>query len=235
MNARAHIAGALLAGLLGQAAMAQESALRPGRDAELRIGAGVDYRPFSKPVAPLLNRNLRVLGELEWRADENATRTKMVNLSGAARYKVSDLLRLGAEYRHSFRGPDRRNVGRTELNARLSTSHGRTDLKYTVSFQRYSTPLKLDRNLLRNKLAVEHDFRKFKLDPELSVEVFTALHYTGNRYIGLRYELGSEVDLDDKKQKTLEMAVRYDRETNIPEPVRRWMLVLAVKGSFKKK
>ena len=116
MNARTHIAVALLAGLLGQAAMAQESALRPGRDAELRIGVGADYRPFNKPVAPLLNRNLRVLGELEWRADENATRTKMVNLSGAARYKVSDLLRLGAEYRHSFRGPDRRNVGRMDLN-----------------------------------------------------------------------------------------------------------------------
>lgn len=235
MKAPLHIIGTVLAGLLCFTVQAQESGLRPERDTELRIGVGADYRPFSKPIAPLLNRNLRVLGELEWRADENATRTKMVNLSGGLRYKVSDLLRLGTEYRHSFRGPDRKNVGRMDLNARFSVTRGRTDLKYTVSFQRYNTPLKLDRNLLRNKLSVEHDIRKFKLDPVLSVETFTALHYTGNLFIGMRYELGTEMNLDDRKTKTLDVAVRYDRETNIPEPVHRWMLVMAVKGSFKKK
>jgi len=235
LNAPLHIASALLAGLLCMAAHAQESGLRPARDTELRIGVGAEYRPFSKPIAPLLNRNLRVLGDMEWRADENATRTKMVNLTGGLRYKVSDLLRLGTEYRHSFRGRDRKNVGRMEVNARLSATRGRTDLKYTASFQRYSTPLKLDRNLMRHKLSVEHDIRKFKLDPVLSVESFTALHYTGNLFIGMRYELGTEANLDDKKTKTLDVAVRYDRETNIPEPVQRWMLVVAVKGSFKKK
>lgn len=229
----------LLACLSCTSLAAQESPLRPVRDAELRISAGAEYKPFAKKSGEVherqFYRKFRLLGEVEWRAGENFSRTKMVNLTGGLRYKVNDFLRLGAEYRYSFRDRTRSNVQRLDLNARLQAKKDRTSLKYGIRWQHEFTPPGLDRTLLRNKLAIGYNIPKFKLDPEFSAEAFTALYYKGNRFTGMRYELGTEVALDKKKKGTLELAVRYDREMNVKEPDHRWMLVLAFQGSYKKK
>ena len=124
---------------------------------------------------------------------------------------------------------------RIDLNARLKLDKDRTGIKYSVSYQHEFTPPELDRTVLRNKLSIGYDIPKFKLDPEFSAEAFTALYHKGDRFIGMRYELGTEVALDKKKKGTLELAVRYDRETNVKEPVHCWMVVLAFQGSYKKK
>ena len=229
-----------MAGLLCLSAAAQEPpTLQPTQDGELRIGFGAEYKPFAKasdqPYERQFYRKFRLLGEVEWRANENFVQSKMLNVTGGLRYKLTDFLRLGAEYRYSFRDRYHSNVQRLGLSARFQQKKDRTEVGYTLSYQHYFILPKLDRDLLRNKVTIGYNIPNFKLDPRFAIESFTALYNEGNRFIGMRYELGTEVALDKKKKGTLELAVRYDRETNVKEPVHRWILVLAFERSYKKK
>jgi hypothetical protein len=89
--------------------------------------------------------------------------------------------------------------------------------------------------VLRNRLAVEYNIPHWKLDPHISAEAFSGLHYTGNSLVGMRYEFGTDVALDKKKDHTLDLAIRHDREINEDDPQYRWIFVVGYDLELKKK
>lgn len=213
--------------------------LHPSTDAELWLSAGVEWKPFAKKSGQAYERKFfrrfRVLGELGYRGNENLTSSKLLYGMAGARYRLTDFLRLAAEYRYNVRDKYRSNSHRLDVQALITAKHGRVDLDYRPSFQHdFVAPVRY-RTLFRNRLSVEYDIPRNKLDPHVSVESFTALHYTGNRLIGLRYEAGTTLPLDKKKRNTLDLAVRYDREQNLPGPKYRWIFALSYRFEVKKK
>ena len=69
----------------------------------------------------------------------------------------------------------------------------------------------------------------------MSAEAFTALHYTGTRLVGMRYDIGTELGLGKKKKSTMALTLRYDREMNVKAPKYAWILVVAMEHDFRKK
>jgi hypothetical protein len=232
----------LLAVLLGAVAgvRAQEKPLlKPSTDAELWLSAGVEWKPFAKKSGQVYERKFykrfRILGELGYRGNENLTSSKLVYTMAGVRYRITDFLRLGAEYRYNVRDKYTSNSHRVDVQALITAKHGRFDLDYRPSFQHdFVAPVRY-RTLLRNRLALAYDIPGFKLDPHLSVETFTALHYTGDRLIGLRYEAGTSVTLDKKKRNSVDLAVRYDREQGLTSAKYRWIFAIGYQFTVKKR
>lgn len=220
-------------------AMAQEPGVaKPEVDGQLWLSAGADFKPFRKKSGnvsqPRFFRNLRMAGELGWRLDDNATRTKQVYLNAGAKYPLTSFMNVGAEYRYSIR-PEKDNRSRIDLQMWLKWKKDRVRADYRFEYERTFIPEWKLRTVLRNRLGLEYNIPKWKLDPNVSVESFTGLHYTGNSLVGMRYELGTEVNLDKKKSRTLGLAVRYDQELNVAWPQNALILVIAFEHSFKKK
>ena len=220
-------------------AMAQEGGVaEPEVDGQLWLSAGANFKPFRKKSGnvsqPRFFRNLRMAGELGWKLDDNATRTKQVNLNAGAKYPLTSFMSVGAEYRYSIR-PEKDNRSRIDLQMWLKWKKDRVRADYRFEYERTFIPEWKLRTLLRNRVGIEYNFPKWKFDPRVSVETFTGMHYTGNSLVGVRYELGTEVNLNKKKNRTLGLAVRYDRELNTSWPEHAWILVIGFEHSFKKK
>ena len=68
-------------------------------------------------------------------------------------------------------------------------------------------------------------------DSYISAESFTAMHFTGNRLIGVRYGAGAEWSID--KDHALDISLRYDREQNLPRMQYRWIVGVAYEFKWK--
>lgn len=224
--------------MLGSAVAQKAEVAKPEIDGQLWLSAGADFKPFRKKSGrvsqPRFFRNLRMSGELGVKMDDNATRAKQVNLNAGAKYPLTSFMNAGAEYRYSIR-PEKANPSRIDLQLWLKWKKDRFRTDYRFEYEHSFIPVRELRTLLRNRLGIEYNIPKWKFDPHVSAESFTALHYTGNRVVGMRYELGTEVNLDKKKHRTLGLAVRYDQELNIAWPENAWILVIAFEHSFRKK
>lgn len=237
-TARLLLCGLLLpvaAGLRAQ----ERPLLKPSNDTELWVSAGVEWKPFAKRSGQAYERKFyrrfRVIGELGYRGNENLTSSKLMYTIAGARYRFTDFFRLGMEYRYNIRDRYTSNSHRVDVQALLTAKWDHFDLDYRPSFQHdFVAPVRY-RTLLRNRMAVEYDIPKWKLDPHVSVESFTALHHTGDRLIGLRYEVGTDITLDKKKRNGVDLAVRYDRELGLPSPKYRWIFAIGYRYEVKKK
>lgn len=234
----------LLVGLMALAtagaSMAQgESTSVPQQDAQLWFSTGVQLKPLRKKGAkgqqPRFFRDLQAKGELGWKFNDNVSRLKQLNLDAGLRYPVTDFMRVGAEYRYSIRDRYTTNRHRIDLQFWLKHKVGRLKANYRFEYEHSFREARKLRTLLRNRLGLTYDIPKWKLDPFLSAESFTALHYTGNRLVGMRYDLGTEMNLDKKKNTALEVAIRHDREIGRKRPEHAWILVLALETSWKRK
>ncbi len=240
MSALRHTLAALLAtALSGHAAAQGDSGLHPVNDAQLWFSAGTEIKPFRKPEGQLTQarffNKLRATGELDWRLSENASRLKQFNTTAGLFYPITKYLRVGSEYRYSFRDRYTTNKSRADLQVRLKWKTGRLDGNFRSVYQHSFEEVTELRTELRNRIGLEYDIRQWKLDPVVNVETFTALHYTGNRLIGMRYDLGTKLNLDKAKQNTLEITFRLDQELDRKRPDHDWILALAYEYSFKKK
>ena len=214
----------------------EEPLLRPSTDSELWLSAGVEVKPFKKksgqPYEHKFFKRFRALGELGYRGNENLTSSKLFYSVVGARYRLSKLLRFGLEHRFNIRDRYTTNTHRVDGEVRLSGEKDRISVDYRAIFQHeFVIPIRY-RDILRNRVSVEYNIPGWKFDPHLSLETFTAMHYTGNRLIGLRYEAGTTVALDKKKKNTLDLGVRYDREQNLNALKYRWIFVLAYETSW---
>ncbi|HMN04305.1 MAG TPA: DUF2490 domain-containing protein [Flavobacteriales bacterium] len=229
----------LCLGLAAQAAAQGEGPAQAQQDAQLWFSLAGEIKPFRKKegdqAQPRFFRNLRTTGELGWKLNENGSNLSQFNIDAGARYAVTGFMRLGAQYRYSMR--DRYTSDRQRVDGRLylKYKHERLKADYRLVYEHsFREPRKL-RTLLRNRIAIGYNIPKWKYDPFISVESFTALHYTGNRLVGMRYDLGTDINLNKNKTRTLEVALRHDREVNTSKPTNSWILVLALENAFKRK
>lgn len=225
-------------GVMGPAWAQHESNSLPLQDAQLWFSTGTQLKPFRKKGAkgeqPKFFREFTVTGELGWKFNENVSHLNQFNIDAGFRYPLTDFLRVGTEYRYSMRDRYTTNRHRMALQLRAQHKFGRLKTNYRFAYQHsFREPRKL-RTLLRNRIVLAYDIPKWKLDPFVRVESFTALHYTGNRLDAMRFDLGTDMNLN-KKRNTLEVAVRHDRELNQKLPEHAWILVLGLDTSWKKK
>lgn len=240
MSGYRHIAAILLACALWHGAAAQEEPRsRPFNDAQLWLSLGTEFKPFRKKAGHLgqarFFRNLRATGELEWRLNDNATHLKQLNIDAGLRYPLADFLRAGVQYRYSVRDSFHPNVQRIDLQLWAKWRPGRFKLEHRAEYEHSFTDVRKYRTLLRNKLSATYNIPNWKLDPAVSAEAFTALHYTGTRLVGMRYDIGTELGLGKKKKSTMALTLRYDREMNVKAPKYAWILVAAMEHDFRKK
>ncbi len=219
---------------------AQEtSPLKPSTDGELWMSISGSYQPFKKKghkysSQPLLGK-LQFQSDLGWRATLEPFTSKQVYGTFGAKLRLTDFLRVGSEYRYSARDKYSSNTSRIDLQLWLNWTKDRVRLDHRFMYQHDFVDVTKVRSVLRNRLTVEYNIPGWKLDPHFSAEAFTGLHYTGNDLVGMRYELGTELDLDKKKTRSLEVAVRYGQELHTANPQNRWIFVVAYGHEFKKK
>lgn len=223
-----------LACLFHRSARAQDfDDLRPERTQELWTAASV------RGLAPwvfkdLLGDNYRKLvvsGELGYRSADNFFAGRQVYVDLGGKYKVNKWLRLGTEYRYAMRnGPNNRQ--RIGFIADLDKKFGRMELGYRFVFQRNYLGANKARNLFRNRISVDYDIPKWKLDPELSLEFFTLSNNQGLTYIGTRYRFGTS--FSPWKGHTFSPAIVYDRDRNVAFPVYRTIFSIDYKIDLRK-
>lgn len=241
MSLLRHIAwaGLLLAGLQGASAQDGENTSKPITDGSLWLSLGVDYKPFAKKSGDLVerkfNRNFKINAEVGWRTNDIVSNTSQVNLNLTPEYKLTDYLKVGAQYRYIIKDIYTSNIQRITLQASLSGKKDRIKLDNRFRYQHEFRDVTTLRTVLRDRLGVEYNIPKWQLDPHVSAEAFYGLHYTGNQFVGMRYELGTELAFDKKKRRTLDLAVRYDQELNTDGPENTWILVIAFQSSYRKK
>ena len=212
----------LFLALLPLVAAAQEPPLKAALREELWISVGARGRApqFLKEALGDHYKRIRLSAEGGYRSADNFFAGRQLYLDLGGRYKVTDLLGLGVEYRYANRGeqqPDRQRIG---LQAFLEHALDRWDIDYRFTWQREFREEGLTRTQLRNRVGVGYNFPKWKLDPEFSVEFFTG---TDTRYgwdhIGTRYKLGT--NWSPWKGHTMGPAVLFDRDANVAWPTDR--------------
>lgn len=230
----------LLLCLARPAVYAQDnSPLRPSTHGELWLSTSLEGKPFrnkkNKYDKGPFYRRLPLIGELGWRARLDPFYTRSGYASLATRYRLTEFLRTGASYRRYFYDQYHPDVSRIDLQLWLNWATGRVKLEHRFEYEHDFIPIYKMRTVLRNRLGLTYNIPHWKLDPQVSAELFTGLHYTGNRNIAIRYDLGTELDLDKKGSRSIGVALRFDHELNAADPENRWIFVLSYDLELKKK
>lgn len=197
--------------------------LRPTTTQELWLAAAVKGRAPAS-LEDLLGKHYKRLlwsGELGYRSADNFFAGRQYYMDLGARYKVTKWLDVGVEYRYAARNgaPNRQRLG---LLANMDRKVGRLDLGYRFAWQRNYRELDQRRTFLRNRFQVAYNIRKWKLDPEFSVEFFTRTDRArGWTYDGVRYKLATSYTL--KKGHRIGPAIVHDREVQVRRPQNRFI------------
>ncbi|MDX9751912.1 MAG: DUF2490 domain-containing protein [Flavobacteriales bacterium] len=217
-------AGLALAGLAPPHAGAQDPE-RPATSTATWFSAQLRGRApgFTQGLLGDHHDRIRLSGELGYRTADNFFAGRQVYAEGGARYKVSRMIDLAAELRHADRGRDRSNRQRVQLTASMDHSIGRWAFDYRLvhqwTFRKNDTPTRF----VRNRIGVEYDFPKWKLDPEVSVEFFTRTdHPRGWNYDGVRYRIGTSYRVSDTGR--LDATLIHDRDVHVADPLHRMIL-----------
>lgn len=209
--------------LFSGALLAQEPALRPDVRQELWLSAGVQGRAPKFLKDPLGDhyKRIRLSGQLGYRSADNFFAGRQLYSDVGIRYKLTDWLNVASEYRYAVRvgSANRQRIG---FQARAGHKVGRFDLGYRFTWQRNYLERDRHRTLLRNRFKVEYNIRKWKLDPEFSVEFFTRTDRPEGWFLlGTRYKLGTNWRL--AKGHSLGPTLIYDRDGVVNDPVNRFI------------
>ncbi len=253
-----HLLAASLVSLACLARAQEKPVQRPSTDAELWISGAVELRfdegakkkikkakdeklsgealekaqvKADKAKRSFKNR-FRMSGELGYRGNENLTSSKLFYTVLGARYRLHKYARLTLEHRYNFRDKYTNNTSRIDVQLDSDVDIGRLTAGYRFVYQHeFIIPIRY-RDILRNRFQLTARTKGFDLDPYVSVETFSVLHYTGNGLIDMRYGIGAEWELDNDH--ILDLSIRYDRERNIPEMQYRWIFGVAYEFKWRK-
>ena len=206
-----------------------EPMLSPTRTGEFWISTAIETKPFNKKSGrvfePRFFRKFRSYLETGYRSQENLTGSKLFYVVLGGRYKLNKQIGFGLDYRYNVRDKYTNNSGRIDGQVSYSREIDRWEASYRFNAQHEVIPVVSIRTILRNRFELEYNIKGRPWDPHASAELFTAMHYTGNRLIGVRYEVGMKMDLGNDHD--LDLAFRYDREQNIPFPRYRYIMALS--------
>ena len=259
MRPWSRISAAVALLLLAALTRAQETPLHlPATDAELWISGAVELRLDEKAKKRIkkskdekltgealekaeqkadkakrsFKNRFRMSGELGYRGNENLTSSKLVYTVVGARYRIHKYARFTLEHRFNFRDKYTTNTHRIDVQLDSDKDFGRMTLGYRAVYQHeFVAPIRY-RDILRHRFQLTARTKGIPVDPYVSAETFTALHYTGSRLISMRYGIGAEWELN--KDHILDLSLRYDREQNIPRMQYRWIFGVAYEFKWRK-
>ncbi len=212
----------LLALFAGARSHAQENGLKPRQTAEFWLSSTVLLKPLGTGFDSKWLKHTRLSGELGYRGQENLTDSKLVYAVLGIRHKFDKHFRVMLENRYNLRGPTSMNSFRNDLQFDATTSLGRFGLGYRMTLQHEYADVTTYRDIFRNRIGIELNTRKFPIDPYVAAESFSALHYTGNTVVGMRYTIGANWNLGNGR--SLDLGLRHDREINLYDPLYRWII-----------
>jgi hypothetical protein len=219
--------------LAGLEASAQERA-RPVTSEEIWTSISFRGRPpkfFNDIIGKETRKRFRLAGELGYRSADVFFAGRQIYFDGNIRYRVNDLLSIGAEHRYAHR-PGRDDRQRSALQVYLSHNIGRLSLGHRFIYQHNYREFGRLRELFRNRFLVEYNFRKWKLDPYFTTEFFTWVNPQGLNYIGTRYKLGTGWSPWDGH--SIGVALVHDRERDIAWPDQRWIMAIDYGLNFRR-
>ncbi|WKZ64857.1 MAG: DUF2490 domain-containing protein [Flavobacteriales bacterium] len=220
MRGRSLLITALL--LAALSASAQEP-LRPERRQELWLSVAATGRLPGFLKDPLGDRykRFRLRAELGYRSADVFFAGRQTYLDVNLRYKAASWLNVAFEHRFAARSAQTGLRHRSILQAEASHEIDRFTGEYRFVYQHTYIPFGGQREVLRNRFRLGYDFRKWKLDPEVSVEFFTWAGYKGWSYFGTRWSVGTSYAFS--KAHSLSAALVHDRERDIAWPTHRWI------------
>ncbi|MFN3875304.1 MAG: DUF2490 domain-containing protein [Flavobacteriales bacterium] len=214
----------LLAAALALAAMARaQEALRPMQRGELWLSAAATSQLPDAWRGALGShyKRLRARAELGYRSTDAFFAGRQAFLDLGGRYRAAKGLFVSVEHRFAARAGTAGLRHRTMFTAEAARRFGRVEARYRFAYQHAFIERGGKREVFRNRLQSGWDIRKWKLDPELSVELFTWAGYRGWSYFGTRWQLGTSYTL--AKGHRLAAVLVHDRERDRAWPTHRWI------------
>lgn len=208
----------LLSGVL----RAQE-ALRPAARQELWVSGAIQGRLplFMKDVLGDSYKRFRFRGELGYRSADVFFAGRQTYLDANIRYKADKWLYFAFEHRFAARTAAAGLRHRSIVQAELVKDFGRFAGEFRTLWQHSYVEWGGQREVFRNRFQLGYDIRKWKLDPQVSVEFFNWASNKGWSYFGTRYQLGTTYSFS--KAHSLSATLVHDRERDRAWPTHRWI------------
>ncbi len=175
---------------------------------------------FNKLIGKETRKKIVLKGEIGYRSADSFFAGRQIYFDAGIGYKLSKTFTLGVEQRYSYR-PNGQNRTRTIFQLGTEVEAGRFQFDHRFRYQHNYREFGSQRELLRNRFAVEYNFPKWKLDPYFSTEFFTWAHPQGLSYVGTRYRFGTQLNLG--KAHSIDLSIIHDRERDIAWPQHRWI------------
>lgn len=199
----------------------------PTLQSQTWFSASVRFKPLKQVGIAKGRASKRFDMTIEWayRSEDFLGQRTSLFTDITARYKVNDWIRSGMVYRRSFRDASRNDGNRFQFFAQTKREIGRFDVSYKLRYQLNLVDVDRQRHIIRNRLGLEYRTKDFRINPVALVESFSWLHYSGNRYVGIRYTLGGNVNLPNGQE--IDFGLKHDREIGVYSPTYRTIFALS--------
>jgi predicted porin len=190
-------------------------------------------------ISKKINNRWKVSLEEELRFTEDISRFDIFLSDLGVDYKINKHFSAGLNYRFY---QNKNNDGNFKTQHRLSAAisykqkFNRFTFKYRLQFQNkdedfLSSGSENNVYNLRNKISVDYNIRKFKLDPYFQAELFRKYETDMNPYFNkVRWTLGASYPITKKSD--IQLFYRIDNELNQSYPKNTYILGLGYKFSF---
>lgn len=160
---------------------------------------------------------LRLYYEQGYRRDEFLVHTKTIYFEGGGYFKPAKFIWLGSYYRFST---DFKDFRKTRLSGELLLRGelNRFDIKLRSQYNSEFMKEEKTDHYLREKISLDYDIRKCKVDPFIASEAIFHLQTDKSENEQIRFDTGVEWKL--AKRHTIDFLYRYRIRRNVKNPVR---------------
>jgi hypothetical protein len=220
--------------LLAPLAICAQERARPVQAEELWTSFSISGRPpkfFNDLIGKETRKKFRLGAELGRRSNDNFYGGRQILTDLSIRYSITDSLSIGVEHRYSYR-PDQADRQRSGIAMNYERPFGKLKVDYRLAFQHTYQDISIEANMLRNRVTLEYNFPKWKLDPIAGVEFFSGIGPYGLDYVGTRYRFGTKIPT--WKGHEITVYGMHDRERNVAWPDHRFILSVDYSINFTK-
>jgi len=153
----------------------------------------------------------------DFRMDNNISQKKNIFTQAEIRYRLNDNMKIGGLYRYSNRREDQADRHRIGFKYYYRYEWNRLQVNYRFYYQHEIQPNELAENMLRNRITINYNLKKSKVDPFVAVEQFFRIHHRANETRALRYTAGADIALTKKLD--LVLYYRYQMQVNKRDPL----------------
>lgn len=153
----------------------------------------------------------------DFRMDNNISQKKNIFTQAEIRYRLNDRMKISGLYRYSNRREDQADRHRIGFKYYYRYKWNRFQANYRFYYQHEIQPNRLAENMARNRISINYNLKKSKVDPFVAVEHFFRFHHRVNDTRAMRYTAGVDVALSKKLD--LVLYYRHQRQVNRRDPL----------------